>query len=84
MTIRPIKDMNEYKRVKEALRARFEAERTGDQDLFREQSKIFQPLIDTQQETVKAIKDEQDSLSKALSPLTKKLQRRNDEVHQNS
>ena len=80
MTITPIRDMNEYKRVKEALRARFEAERTGDQDLFREHSKIFQPLINTQQQTEKAIKDEQDALSNALSPLTRELKRRNDQI----
>ena len=75
MTITPVRDMNEYKRVKEVLRARYEAERTGDQDLFREQSKKFEPLINTQQQTVKAIKDGQDvnaiAISNALSPFTK-------------
>src|SRR5579872_2872970 len=84
MTLVPVKDINEYKRVKEALKERFEAERTGDQDLFREQSKIFQPLIDTQQQTVKAIKDGQDgnaiAVSNALLPFARELQRRNDRV----
>ena len=84
MPLQPVKDITEYKRVKEALRERFEAERTGDQDLFREQSKIFQPLIDTQQQTAKAIKDGQNinatAISNALLPLTKELQRRNDQV----
>jgi hypothetical protein len=82
MTLLPVKDINEYKRVKEALRDRFEAERTGDQDLFREQSKILQPLINTQQQTVKAIKDGQDvnAVSNALLPFTRELQRRNDQV----
>src|SRR5579864_3799133 len=77
MTLRPVKDITEYKRVKEALRERFEAERAGDQDLFKEQSKIFQPLIDTQQQTAKAIKDVQNinatAVSNALLPLTKEL-----------
>jgi hypothetical protein len=59
--LQPVKNINEYKRVKEALRERFETERTGDQNLFREQSRILQPLIkpliSTQEQTVKAIQD---------------------------
>jgi len=59
--LQPVKNINEYKRIKEALRERFETERTGDQNLFREQSKILQPLIkpliSTQEQTVKAIQD---------------------------
>ena len=73
MPLQPVKDITENKRVKDALRERFESERTGDQDLFREQSKIFQPLIDTQQQTAKAIKDGQNinatAISNALLPL---------------
>src|SRR5271169_1525033 len=84
MPLTPVKDINEYKRVKETLRDRFEAERTGDQDLFREQTKILQPLINTQQQSVKAIKDNQDVnatvVSNALVPLTREMQRRNDQV----
>src|SRR5271163_3807763 len=81
MPLQPVKDIAEYKRVKEALRDRFEAERTGDQDLFREQSKIFQPLINTQEQTAKAIKDGQDinaaAVSNVLLPFTRELQRVN-------
>jgi hypothetical protein len=84
MPLQPVKDINEYKRVKEALRDRFEVERTGDQDLFREQSKIFQPLINTQQQTEKAIKNGQDmnaaAVSNVLLPFTRELQRRNEQV----
>src|SRR5277367_555905 len=84
MPLQPVKDINEYKRVKEALRDRFEAERTGDQDLFREQSKIFQPLINTQEQTAKAIKDGQDinaaAVSNVLLPFTRELPRRNEQV----
>jgi hypothetical protein len=78
--LHPIKDISEYKRVKDTLRDRFENERTGDQDLFREQTKIFQPLINTQQQTVKAIKDSQDvnstAISNALLPVVRELERR--------
>jgi hypothetical protein len=84
MPIVPIKDINEIKRIKEAVKERFEAERSGDQDLFREQTKIFQPLVATQQESAKAIQEKiiagQETTSKALVPLVKELQRRNDQV----
>ena len=35
MTLQPIKDVSEYKRLKQSLRDRFEPEKTGDQSLFR-------------------------------------------------
>src|SRR5271170_3082456 len=80
MTLQSVQDIAEYKRLKETLRDRFENERTGDQDLFREQTKILQPLINTQQQTVKAIKDSQDASSTAISnailPIVRELERR--------
>src|SRR5271168_808159 len=80
MTLQSVKDIAEYKRLKETLRDRFENERTGDQALFREQTKMLQPLITTQQQTVKAIKDSQDVSSKAISnallPVVRELERR--------
>ncbi len=80
MPLQPVKDIKEYKRVKEALRDRDEAEWTGDQDLFRQQTKILQPLINTHQQSVKAIKECQEVNIKALEPLTRELQRRNDQA----
>jgi hypothetical protein len=77
--LQPVKDIGEYKRLKESLKDRFENERTGDQDLFREQTKILQPLINTQQQTVKAIKDSQDASSNALLPIVRELERREQE-----
>src|SRR5271169_3186969 len=80
MSIHPVKDITEYKRLKDVLRVRFENEKTGDQDLFREQTKIFQPLINTQQQTVAAIKDSQDTSSTAITntllPIVRELERR--------
>ena len=80
MSIHPVKDITEYKRLKDVLRVRFENEKTGDQDLFREQTKIFQPLINTQQQTVAAIKDSQDTsstaITNALLPIVRELERR--------
>src|SRR5271169_7162414 len=80
MPIHSVKDISEYKRLKDALRVMFENEKTGDQNLFREQTKIFQPLINTQQQTVTAIKDSQDTsstaITNALLPIVRELDRR--------
>ena len=56
-----MKNIDEYKRVKDILETRFETERSGEQFLFREQSKMLQPLIkpliSSQEQTVKAIQN---------------------------
>jgi hypothetical protein len=82
MPIQPVKDINEYKRLKKSLQDRFENERSGEQELFREQTKIFKPIITANQETSKAIQDKivEESVNKALEPLTKELKRRNDQI----
>ena len=86
MPLQTIKGINEYIRLKKDLREKDEYERTGDEDLFRTQSKILQTLINTQHEAAKAIKDSQDvntiALNNALLPLTTELQRRNDQLEQ--
>jgi hypothetical protein len=76
MPLQPVRDIGEYTKIRESLRKRFEAERTGDQDLFTEQTKLLQPLINTQEQTEKAIRGNKDV---SLSVLTKELQRRNDQ-----
>ena len=57
--LKPVKDLAEYKRIKQALRNEFDKDRTGDQHLFLEQSKLFKPLIEpllaSQEQTIKAI-----------------------------
>jgi hypothetical protein len=74
MPIQPLKDIDEYKKIKDNLRNRFDAERSGDQLLLTEQTRLLQPLISTQEQTVKAIRGNKD-----LNVLTKELQRRNDQ-----
>jgi hypothetical protein len=68
MSIVPVKSIDDYKRIKDSLRDRFESERTGDQDLFRQQTKVLAPLINTattsnktQQESLTALKALQES-----------------------
>ena len=75
---------NKYKQQRDEIQRRFEAERTGDQTLFIDQSRILKPLIEVQKETSKSIQDKieagQDTTSNALIPFTRELQRRNDQV----
>lgn len=66
---------------KKILKDRYEAERSGDQQLYRDQSKLYQPIITSQQETAKEIKDKiqasSQASSQALEPLAREFQRRN-------
>ena len=57
MTLQPIKDVSEYKRLKQTLRDRFESEKTGDQTLFEEQTKKYKPLLSSQKEISKTMQD---------------------------
>ena len=57
MTLQPIKDVSEYKRLKLTLRDRFESEKTGDQSLLEEQTKKYKPLLSSQKELSKTMQD---------------------------
>ena len=57
MTLQPIKDVSEYKRLKQTLRDRFESEKTGDQSLLEKQTKKYKPLLTSQQEISKTMQD---------------------------
>ena len=57
MTLQPIKDVSEYKRLKQTLRDRFESEKTGDQSLFEEQTEKYKPLLSSHQEISKTMRD---------------------------
>ena len=61
MTLQPIKDMNEFKRIKESLKSRFEAEKTGEQALFIDQSKLLEPLINVQKQTTQELQKQTES-----------------------
>ena len=81
MTLQPIKDVSEYKRLKQTLRDRFESEKTGDQSLFEEQTKKYKPLLSSQQEISKTMQDvanqiveSQSEGQAALQPLLPLLQ----------
>src|SRR5687768_11475698 len=73
--------MDDYERVKNALKKRFEEERTGEQTLYIDQSKLLKPLIDEQRETARAIQQiGQDTLTNALVPYVNELKKRNEQV----
>ena len=50
MSLQPVKNVSEYKRLKQTLRNCFESEKTGDQTLFEEQSKKYEPLLSSQKD----------------------------------
>ena len=57
MSTQPIRDMNEFTRLKESLKNRFDSTRSGDQIFQRDQTKVHQSLIDIQKETSKTLQD---------------------------
>src|SRR2546426_2944757 len=73
-----------YKQQRDFLKQRFEAEKTGDQTLFTERSKLLKPLIESQKETSKSIQDKiatsQDTISNVFVPFTRALEKRNDQL----
>ena len=80
MTLQPIKDVSEYKRLKQSLRDRFESEKTGDQTLFEEQTRKYKPLLSSQKEISKTMQDvanqivdSQNEGQAALTPLLQPL-----------
>ena len=74
MPIFPIKDISEYTRMKNVLKDRYEMEKTGDQVLYEDQTKLFKPVIDVQKEVGKYITE---SNSNALVPLRNELRIQN-------
>ena len=78
------KEANEYRRVQNAMKEKFNKLTIGDQTQYIDQTKLFKPLIEVQNESSKAIQDKiasnQDVLSNALVPFTTEMKRRNDQV----
>jgi hypothetical protein len=72
-------DAKKYKEQRDDLRNMFETQKTGEQTLFRDQSKLFKPVIESQKETLKPL-EKLAASQDVLIPFTKELQRRNDQV----
>jgi hypothetical protein len=77
-------DIQKYKEQRDTLKKIFEAEKTGDQNLFIDQERLFKPLIETQEKTSKATQDKivanQEATSNALVPIARELQKRIDQM----
>ena len=73
-------NLSEYERVKNVLKKRYEDERTGEQSLYIDQSKLLKPLIDEQKETARSIQQIGQNTSNALLPYVMELKKRNEQV----
>jgi hypothetical protein len=77
-------DVAKFKQARDEAKRYFEVQKTGDQSLYIDQTKLFQPLIDTTKETSKAIQErigtDHKELENALVPFTAQLRRRNEQV----
>ena len=77
-------NLKDYERVKNALKKRFDNERTGDQTMYADQTKLFKPLIDEHKITSKTMQHNltagQESLTNTLVPFTEELRKRNVQV----
>ena len=73
-----------YKEQRAMLSKRFEEEKTGEQNLFENQTKLFHPITETQKEVSKKLEDKilagQDILTNTLAPFTTEFKRRNDQI----
>ena len=65
---------NEYAKIREEAKKHFLAKKTGDQDLFTEQSKLYKPIIQSTKELEKSLTSGQHELIEQIVPA---LRRRN-------
>ena len=79
-----MRNLEEYVKIRKALKQRFENERAGEQFRYADQSELFKPIIEAQKETSKDIKNTivsgQEGTSNVLIPFTNELRRRNDQI----
>jgi len=53
----PNMDIQKYKTQRDRLKKQYESERVGNQSLYADQAKLFQPIIETQKETAKNLQE---------------------------
>jgi hypothetical protein len=75
-----IVDAKHYKDQRDRLRKRFEDEKTGEQAELTENIKLFRPIIESQNNTSKAIQDKLVNTRDAIVPFTRELQKRIDQM----
>jgi len=80
MTLLPVRSIEEYVRLKQSLRDRFENEKTGEQGTFEEQKRLFQPLLNFNEDKTRNSSKSLLPFTEAVTHVTKELKRRNDRV----
>lgn len=79
-------DISNYKKVRDEAKSYFETQKTGEQNFYTDNAKLFKPLIDTTKESSKILQDKvtsgQESLTNAITPFMSELKRRNDQVEE--
>ena len=72
--------IKEYAEQRDRIKKRFEVERTGEQQQYIDQSKLFKPILETQKGIQEKIISGHDTLSNALTPLVNELRKKNEPV----
>src|SRR6266516_6725846 len=72
--------IREYAEQRDRIKKRFEVERTGEQQQYIDQTKLFKPLLETQKGIQEKIVSGQDMISNTLIPFTNELRKRNEQV----
>src|ERR1041384_4814226 len=69
--------VKEYTKQRDILKNKFLADKTGDQTLLTEQTKLFQPLLQSQKQIQEKLIENQNATSNVLVPFVNELQKRN-------
>ena len=80
MSLQPVRNIKEYTRLKQSLKNQFEREKTGEQGIFEEQTRLFQPLMKFNEEIAQKSNATFLPITEAAINVSKELKRRNDRV----
>jgi hypothetical protein len=75
-------DFKKYRQQRDNLQKQFEDQKTGDQNLYRDQARLYKPVIESQKDTSKAIQEKLTANNDVLVPFTRELQRKYTDLSQ--
>src|ERR1044071_7822678 len=80
-----LKEFNlpEYIKVKNKVKKFYQNQRTGNQQLYIDQSKLFKPIIDTTKDLEEKIVSDRQNLDNILVPFTRAVMRANEQALEN-
>jgi len=73
-------NINEYSKLKKIVKNHFQDQKTGEQNLYQESSKLFKPLIESSKESTNQLLSNQQNLSDSLLPVANRLEKRIEQV----